>query len=48
MKFEYYYLGSILTDYSFKIMYVFFNSNFYKNSKIHYINEHGQKLIPIL
>ena len=32
-------LGSILTDYSFKLMYVFFSSNFYKNSKIHHIND---------
>ena len=39
MKFEYYCLGSILTDYSFKLMYVvFFNSNFYKKSKVHHIN----------
>ena len=37
MKLEYYCLESILTDYSFKLMYVFFNSNVYKNSKMHHI-----------
>ena len=38
MKFEYYCLGSVLTDYSFKLTYVFFTSNFYKNSKLHHMN----------
>ena len=38
MKFEYYCLESILTDYSFKLTYVFFDSNYHKNSKIHHKN----------
>ena len=42
-KFEYYCLGSILTDYSFKLTYVFFNSNFHTNSKLHHINGYTKK-----